>query len=95
MANTTGKKFGGRKKGTPNKNTQELMDMILETGCPHPVQGMAQIAVQAKEEGNIDLAQACYKELAQYVAPKRKAIEHSGNIETDNQFVIVVPDVTD
>lgn len=24
MANTTGKKFGGRKKGTPNKTTEEI-----------------------------------------------------------------------
>ncbi|QMU64599.1 MAG: hypothetical protein GKR88_10075 [Flavobacteriaceae bacterium] len=24
MANTTGKKFGGRKKGTPNKTTKEI-----------------------------------------------------------------------
>jgi len=29
MANTTGKKFGGRVKGTPNKITQDLKAMIL------------------------------------------------------------------
>lgn len=29
MANTTGKKFGGRKKGTPNKNTAELKAAIM------------------------------------------------------------------
>ena len=28
MANTTGKKFGGREKGTPNKVTQEHRDLI-------------------------------------------------------------------
>lgn len=28
MANTTGKKFGGRKKGTPNKDTGELREKI-------------------------------------------------------------------
>lgn len=26
MANTTGKKFGGREKGTPNKTTQEIKE---------------------------------------------------------------------
>ena len=26
MANTTGKKFGGRKKGTPNKTTEEIRE---------------------------------------------------------------------
>lgn len=30
MANTTGKKHGGRKKGTPNKTTQDMKSAILE-----------------------------------------------------------------
>lgn len=30
MANTTGKKFGGRKKGTPNKTTRDMKDAIME-----------------------------------------------------------------
>lgn len=34
----------GRKKGTPNKDKQELLDMILATGCPHPLEGLAIIA---------------------------------------------------
>ncbi len=29
MANTTGKKWGGRKKGTPNKNTTALKTAIM------------------------------------------------------------------
>lgn len=28
MANTTGKKFGGRKAGTPNKTSQEMREFI-------------------------------------------------------------------
>lgn len=28
MANNTGKKFGGRKKGTPNKMTKELRNIL-------------------------------------------------------------------
>ena len=28
MANTTGKKFGGRQKGTPNKLTRELRSVL-------------------------------------------------------------------
>jgi hypothetical protein len=28
MANTTGKKFGGRKAGTPNRSTSEIKEMI-------------------------------------------------------------------
>jgi hypothetical protein len=30
MANTTGKKHGGRKKGTPNRTTQDMKLAILE-----------------------------------------------------------------
>lgn len=30
MANTTGMKFGGRQKGTPNKITTDLRTMILD-----------------------------------------------------------------
>jgi hypothetical protein len=30
MANTTGKKFGGRKKGTPNKTTRDMKAAIIE-----------------------------------------------------------------
>lgn len=30
MANTTGKKFGGRKKGTPNKATRDMKAAIME-----------------------------------------------------------------
>lgn len=30
MANTTGKKFGGRKKGTPNKLTATVKQAVLE-----------------------------------------------------------------
>lgn len=32
MANTTGKKFGGRKKGTPNKTTSEIRALAQEYG---------------------------------------------------------------
>lgn len=71
-------KTGGRTKGTPNKDKQELLAMIEAAGCPHPVEGMATVAVRAKESGNIKLEQAAYQELAQYVAPKRKAVEVTG-----------------
>jgi hypothetical protein len=30
MANTTGKKFGGREKGTPNKLTKELRNLLKD-----------------------------------------------------------------
>ena len=67
----------GRKKGKPNKKTQEVLDKLAELNCD-PIEGMARIAKQAIDEGELQLAGNMYKELAQYVAPKRKAIEHTG-----------------
>ena len=87
-----GPKLGGRTKGTPNKDKQELLELILSTGCKHPIQGLAEIANQAHSDGQFDLAKDCYKELAQYVAPKRKAVEHSGHVETEQVQLVVVLD---
>ncbi len=85
-----GLRLGGRQKGTPNKDKQELLEMILATGCKHPIQGLAEIAKRSHENGDVELARDCYKELAQYVAAKRKAVEHSGEVETKQPLVIVL-----
>jgi hypothetical protein len=67
----------GRKKGTPNKRTAELLD-ILSSKWPdyHPVVAMAALANDETVE--IELRFQAHKEVAQYVAPKRKAIEVTG-----------------
>lgn len=70
-----GQRFGGRQKGTPNKDTQELLEMIRATGAKHPIEGLARVAVNANKLKDFDLEHKCYKELAQYVVPKRKAID--------------------
>lgn len=70
-------KKGGRVKGTPNKKTQDVIDRLAELKCD-PIEGMARIAQLAMDEADLHLAGQMYRELAQYVAPKRKAIEHSG-----------------
>jgi len=87
-----GVRLGGRQKGTPNKDKQELLDMILATGCKHPIQGLAEIAKHSHASGDVELARDCYKELAQYVASKRKAVEHSGHVETEQVQLVVVLD---
>ena len=79
------RKTGGRAKGTPNKKTLEVIERLKELKCD-PIEGMAKIAKDAYEEGDKQLAGQMYKELAQYVAPKRKAIEVSG--DTDNPLAI-------
>ena len=75
-----GAKTGGRKKGTPNKRTvktRETLEKFIDSIGNLPLEEIADIGKQAKAKGDYTLALAAYKELAQYCAPKRKAIEHS------------------
>lgn len=69
-----GKKTGGRQAGTPNKKTQELQARLLDIGCD-PIEGMALLAMDVNNSP--ELRGRMYAELAQYVAPKRKAVENS------------------
>ncbi len=80
MAGTKGN--SGRKKGVPNKRTQSIIDQLAGLNC-NPIAGMAKIAKKAMDEGDLHLALQAFKELAQYVAPKRKSIEVSGELEID------------
>jgi len=84
-----GKKTGGRVAGTPNKNNQSIMDKLAELDCD-PLEGMAKIAKAAMAEGEFVLAGTMYKELAQYVAPKRKSIEMTGEMGIDIYADIMV-----
>jgi hypothetical protein len=84
-----GVKTGGRVKGTPNKPTQNIIDKLAELDCD-PIEGMATIARQAMDENDLILAGSMYKELAQYVAPKRKSIEMTGEVNLDVYSDIMV-----
>ena len=63
----------GRRRGTPNKRTAEIRELLLSLKCD-PIQGMARIAMNIKNSA--DLRGRMFAELAQYTWPKRKAIEH-------------------
>lgn len=83
MAGANRPKTGGRKKGTPNKDKQELLDAIqahveekFGTVGWDPVLQMAVFAADEENEKALRLNAA--KEVAQYVKPKLKAIEMSG-----------------
>lgn len=69
-----GQKTGGRKKGTPNKKTQDVQAKLDAIGCD-PITSLALLAQTSEDEG---IKVQCLKEIAQYVLPKRRAIEHSG-----------------
>jgi hypothetical protein len=65
-------KTGGRMSGTPNRKTHELTEKLAKLGCD-PIEGLARIAMA--DETAPELKVRCYAELAQYVHPKRKAME--------------------
>jgi len=70
-----GERRGGRQRGTPNKRTAAVTETLEALGCD-PIEGMARIAMD--ETAELGIRAQMYKELAQYVAPKRKAIEVTG-----------------
>lgn len=89
MSRGGARKGAGRPKGSKNQRTQAVEEMLSGMGCS-PIEALARIAMMAEEDAqgaepadrlpHMNLAKDCYKELAQYVAPKRKAVEHSGNV---------------
>lgn len=76
-----GRKTGGRQKGTPNKPKQELLAKIQEQYPGyHPVMAMAALAND--EDAPDFLRFQANKEVAQYIEPKRKALEVTGELDT-------------
>lgn len=74
-----GKKTGGRKKGTPNKDKAELLELIRQRVGDqdyHPVVEMAALACD--ENLGLELRANMHKEVARYVAPTLKSVEHKG-----------------
>jgi hypothetical protein len=69
-----GERRGGRKRGSPNRRTLDVIEKLAALECD-PIAGMARIAMN--KENPLDIRARMFSELAQYVAPKRKAIEHS------------------
>jgi hypothetical protein len=71
-------KTGGRAKGTANKDKADLLQQIRDhIGDQdwHPVLAMAEMAVD--EDLPQDTRTAMVKEVAHYVSPQLKAIEHT------------------
>ena len=77
-----GVKFGGRKKGTPNKHKKEHRESLREF-CARigvdPHRYMAEMIADQRLTPELRFQAA--KELAQYIEPKLKAVEHSGEMD--------------
>jgi hypothetical protein len=78
-----GVRYGGRAKGVKNKGTIEVEAILKRVGC-NPIEGMAMIARGLDPETKLaalismETRSKMYSELAQYIAPKRKAQEITG-----------------
>jgi hypothetical protein len=70
-----GERRGGRQKGTPNKRTIAVAETLAALGCD-PIKQMGKIALDERVEVSVRVQ--VLKELCQYVAPKRKAVEVTG-----------------
>ena len=71
----TGERRAGRCKGTPNKKTMAVGEVLGELGLD-PIKQMGQIAMD--EHIEVSIRVQVLKELCQYIAPKRKAVEITG-----------------
>ena len=83
-----GFKTGGRRKGIPNKRTGSLVERLLDEMTCDPVGIMAEMAMNPKTPAKLRFL--CAKELAQYIAPKRKAIEVTGDPDLIDRPLIEV-----
>ncbi len=92
MALFSGQPGPGRPKGSKTKLQQGIDEKLAALGCD-PLKAMALLALN--EETPLEMRVKLYCELAQYVAPKRKAVEHSVDAESV-RFVIMgaQPDAT-
>src|SRR3954451_13166735 len=75
----------GRPPGSRNKRHLAIEEKLAELGCD-PITAMALLAMD--ETVAIELRIKLYCELAGYIAPKLKAVEHTGDVAA-HRFVIM------
>ena len=75
MANRSGKKFGGRKRGTPNKKTQEFMELYDWYAGKHGDPMLTLFEIPGNKDIEPSLRLRAATDLLPYRYPKRKAVE--------------------
>jgi hypothetical protein len=78
MANTTGNKYGGREKGTPNRLTKELRSVLKDV----VYRELKSIELRLDELDPKERIELTIK-LMPYVFPKLQSISHSANEPLD------------
>jgi hypothetical protein len=81
MANTTGKKFGGRQKGTPNRLTKELRT-ILKNVLYNELDNIEELLDSLEPKERLDLV----IKLIPFILPKVDKIGHTYNEPFDSGF---------
>lgn len=76
----SGVKTGGRRKGTPNKRTNEFAEKFDQMAEKYADPVEVLFSMIADDEADNSVKRSAAAELLQYRYPKRKAIEHSGEI---------------
>lgn len=98
MGKKTRKKTGGRKKGTPNKSTLLLKDLLEDEGID-PLAGLKECLKELDgitvydPETQVSIIRAkanIYMDLLQYLFPKRKSVENKNSEENNNPKVQIV-----
>jgi len=84
MANLTGKKFGGRQKGTKNKRSQDFEEKYEKFAIKYADPVEVLFSMVADEVAELPIRRAAASDLLQYRFNKLKAVEHSGEIDTGN-----------
>ena len=74
MANTTGKKYGGRQKGTPNRLTKELRT-ILKNVLYNELDNIEELLESLEPKERLELV----IKLIPFVLPKVDKIGHTNN----------------
>ena len=78
MANTTGKKYGGRQKGTPNRITKELRSVLKDV----LYQELEQIQEHLETLNSKERVELLIK-LMPYILPKVTSISYTTNEPLD------------
>jgi len=78
MANTTGNKYGGRQKGTPNKLTKELRS-VLKDILYQELEQLQEHLETLKPRERVELL----IKLMPYVLPKVTSVSHTTNEPLD------------
>ena len=80
-------------KGWHNPKREVYEDIIVKAlDGEHPLQALSRMAKESEEVGDKALAVSAYKELANYCAPKLKAVEIKQGNEEYKPITIVVSD---